>query len=804
MKEAEQYDQKDKRETSAFWRKWIDLAKKAAKKHHQDSRRGWAEYDGNDEGISSAFLQPLEKIKDTYPIYWASVKTLEPAFYSRTPKLVSKRKFGIKDPVAMTACTIAERLGQALIESSNFDSVMMAAVGDYIHADKATNQIKYEATLEPQRVEVFPTDETLEVFFDVQGQPVDGEVFQDPQTGGYFVYGGEGVNEDTQKISLVPCSFDEVLHTPDANTEDEIHEKAFHFYMVRSDAEARFKDINPDEIKWKKSKDSDDSDRDHASDLHIESTDEYLEGYECWCKKSKKVYWYSDQYHDLLDVKDDPYELVGFFPSPDFIIGSKPSKTLFPTPVYVRLYPQIRELHKIAERIPTLIDSIRRRAVVDGDEELVLALNSLDTAEYISSKGLTSILEKGGIQNMVWYIPVQELVQSITEMNALTEKFKQEFFEWFGVPDIMRGQAEPMNAAATNEMMMGAAHDRFRYMKKQVQMLARDSIELMVDLALKVYSDQKIAEIVGYQYMNQFEQQRFPQAVQMLRNDKARVIRLDIETDSTTMTNETAELQKMQTISALVSEGIGKVSEIIQIDPALAIVPLNIMLMSLENIAPGRAVMDDIRQQINDMIEEAKQAKANPPPPPPDIEQLKLQMQGQELQLKAQDNQLKAQIEGAKLQREDFKNQLALQKQNADERVQMIQLQQEGYKIQQEQMRVNLEQVVQQFMMQLENMRVQLEFFKARGAANERQLEELRLARQVDNEGRIGLIEALKPPPAPEPKEPPPPAVINLQAPPVNVNVDARRGGRRTGRMITDELGNFTVEMDEMPEGIIG
>jgi hypothetical protein len=784
-KVAEDKTVEDDRTKIEFWRRWISDAKKAAKSHHQNARMGWNEYEGKRDGTSSSFVRPLEDLRDSYPLYWSSVKILESAFYSRTPKLVAKRRWGIRDQVAMTASIIVERLGDYQVEVTNFDDVMMSVVGDYIHADKATNQLRYTADLIPEELPVIQAPDGN--FYDMASQmPVTEEVFQ--RADGSFFYQGANMiaDPDSQELTLLPCSFDEVLHTPDAKCEEEIMDKAYSFFLSKDDAIKRF-NLDPSMVQWKRVKDEDREreESEHMRAADIQSSEWYLEGYECWCKKNKKVYWYSDQVTELLDMKDDPYELVGFFPSPNFILGSKPRNSMFPTPVFLQLYPQIRELHKIAEKIPVLIDAIRRRAIVDGDEELIQALNSLEETEFISSRGLNSILEKGGIENMVWYVPVQELVQSISELNALTEKFKTEFNEFFGIPDIMRGEADPLDAQETIRRRANAGNDRFRYMKKQVKRLARDSIQMMVDLALKVYSDEKIMQIVGFEFMSEHDKARFPQALAMARDDKAMIIRLDIETDSMSFVDEHMEAQKMQMVNAMVSEGIRSVSDIIQVDPALAIVPLNVMLMSLENVAPGRAVMDDIRQQIGDMIEEAKEKKKNPPPPPPDYEKMKLEIEQQKVQNDAMKEQMKMQLEGAKLMRVDFKNQLALQKQYATERMDMVGAQQEQVRIQleaqdraikteiegislnQEQQKVNLEEVVQNFMMQVEGMRValeqqgiEIERFKAEGEMMERMQEEARLAQQVKQEGIVGMIEAMKPE-APK-EEAPPPQIVNM------------------------------------------
>lgn len=810
----------DSRDSVQYWRKWVKNAKKAAQSHFNSGHDAWGEFENKQEKVSTNFIQPLEQLRSTYPIYFSAVKTIEPSFYSRTPKLSIKRKFGITDSIALTASLIKERLGDHLVQEAGFDEIMMGAVGDYIHADKATTQLKYTADLESvaTQVEVMAAGEC---YTDKDGAEIEEEIFQNPD-GSYFYNGQEDrAVEESQKIELLTCSFDQILHTPDAETQKQITEKAYFFSLTKDQAEKRFPNLNMELVQWKTYK-SDEDEEHNSRYAHIETNDLYLEGYECWCLETKKVYCYSDQYIDLLEVRDDYYKLKGFFPSPSFIIGSKPSKSLFPTPVFVQLYGQIKQLNSIAARLPNLIDSIRRRAIAaPGMEDLVTALNSLDDAEFVTSPELTRMVAEGGkLQDSIFFVPVQELVQSISELQALKETFKSEFYEFFGLPQVLRGQSDPLDGAETVRRQQSAGNDRFRYMKKQVRVLARDSIEMMCDLALYVYGDKKIANIVGLRYMNPQDQQRFSEALAMLRDDKERVIRLEIETDSMSFVDEALEMEKMEKVTAVVSRGMQEISGLLQVDPGLAEVSLKIMLMTLENIAPGRSIMDDIRQSINDLIEDAKEAKENPPEPQPDIEQMKLQMEQYKTDAKTQ-------IEGAKLQRKDFENQLALQKQNADQFNEATKRQIEGYELQieqtneaikrqqesyelqlkayevkldeakvsQEQQKINLENVVQNFMMQIEGLRVSIEQFKAEGAQAERMMEERRLAQQVENEGIIGMVNAIKETSAAQ--APPPPALPPITIP---VTIEAPKNGVKTQRVKWSSDNEATIEeVTEMP-----
>lgn len=133
----------DERNTPDFWRRWIKSAEKASKAFWDRSAEAWAEYE-NQTCID-------DEVPRAFPIYWSSCKTLEPAYYSRTPTITTQRRFEQKDEVALTASLIVERLGRYLVDECEFDAAMQASVQDFIHADKTCTQLLYDHDIKEVR-----------------------------------------------------------------------------------------------------------------------------------------------------------------------------------------------------------------------------------------------------------------------------------------------------------------------------------------------------------------------------------------------------------------------------------------------------------------------------------------------------------------------------------------------------------------------------------------------------------------------------------------------------------------------------
>lgn len=731
----------DSRETRGYWKRWIDAAKKAAKEHWADSKRAWDEYEH--QSTPEADKTTVFKKTASYPIYWSSCKTIEPAYYSRTPQLNATRRFEINDPVALTGCQIVERLAKYLVERTDFDNVMMAAVGDYIHADKATLQVLYSADMEEQTEQMLLQMSPEGTYLTQNNEPYEGEVQQDEQ--GQIYYQSTQTIPRNKRISVAPICYDEILHTPEAKTQDEIKDIAYFFCMSEDEAKNRFPGKD---IKFKTGK----SYAEDKSAPDAETPGRYLEGWEIYCKYNKRVYWYSEQYtDDLLDVADDPYHLDGFFPSPPFIIGSKPAKSLYPTPAFIHCVDTVRQLHDQAIKVNELASKIQWAALIDGSiPELELAMKSLGNGDYIAVKNFQSILEKGGIQNTIYFLPIQELVTALNNLIALEDKFKQNFYEWFGVPDILRGSSDPVETAAAQEVKQASAHDRFKYQKKQIGRLASDAIQMMVDLALFVYDDMEIAEVTGYQYLDPADQQRFIPALQFLRNDKSRTIRIEVDTDSMSFLDQQLRFQRAGTAMQSVTQGLQAIAEAAKIHPAFAAVGVKALLTSLETMQVGRQFEEGVAQAAQQLLQQLQQPPQQPPPPP-DYEAMKLQLQGQK-------QQMDMMLEGRKLQQKEQELAIKAQSENVSNSLKQLELQ--------------LQQQAQQMAMALEAQRVQIEEYKAKIQAAESEMEEIRLAHDSDNERVRTLLEAQKP------IESTPPQVIAVQSPsgpPVTVNVEAPR-----------------------------
>lgn len=692
-------------EDSRYWFRWLSSCKEASKQHFNSAKLAYREYLNVQPEVEGATQQLKRIAPKRYPIWWSAIKTIQPAYYSKTPIPVAHRRFDADDPTGRTACILGERASQYFMDCSPYDQVMGAARDDFILADKATVRVFFEASIgeEPKKEYIEPTvlDDGSQAFIDDQGQVI-MNVKRD-EDGLYFTEEKSEYLED-KKVYLLPVAFDEVYHTPYARHWDEVQDVAFKSILTREEFSERFGSEKAALVSFKKREQGDKNKTDNTS-TNITSPELFIEVWEIWRKKTKDVIWVTESYkEDFLDQKDDPYELEGFFPCPPFIIGTKPDKSLYPTPNYIQLRPVLDQMNSLYNKLFELITAVRRRGIADASiDEVIQAINGAWDNEIIAVQNFAQIVEKGGLESLIQYIPVGELSQAITELQGLKQAFKNDFDELYGAADILRGVAEKGVGVETQQLKADYASLRSTVPMKQMQKLARDAIELLLDLGLKKFEDSELQEIMGYEYLDEADQQNFFPALALLRDDKARHVRIDIETDSTSYIRDQELKEQRNEVIQTIIQGFGQITSLQGEDPTYLDIGFKLLLSSLRGQTLGKQWEADI-----EAIESQLQDKMNqpPPPPPPDYEQMKIDLAKTQQQLDQmkmqQDGQLA--LEGLKLELQKHSDSIAMEQQKAQ-----IDLQQFQAKNAMEAQIANLEIQIQQTKAQIDSAKVQLD-----------------------------------------------------------------------------------------------
>jgi len=158
-----------------------------------------------------------------------------------------------------------------------------------------------------------------------------------------------------------------------------------------------------------------------------------------------------------------------------------------------------------------------------------------------------------------------------------------------------------------------------------------------------LFTDETIRLMCGADLMSQEDKANFPAALALLRDDRLRTFRVDIETDSTIALDEAEEQASRM---AYVEMATQLFSGVQNAPPELLEPMIESALFAARAFRSGRQLEGAWDKALRTMEESAK----NPPPPPPDYQAQQLQIMQMDSQTKQMEAQTKAQVAQADIQ----------------------------------------------------------------------------------------------------------------------------------------------------------
>lgn len=741
--------------TSGYWQNWVVSATQSAKQHWDISTRAWNEYllaESPVKGSADTVVAPPAR----FPLFWSSIKNLQPAYYARTPETVARRMFDSEDHVARVGCLILERLSKYSMSQYPIDDAMIHGTLDFLIADKATARIYLEEIKEKfiEEIQVFLT-ESGDYIDPNTGEvvPPEAEIALQPDG---ITYTAKIEREQLVKVctDVLPVPFSDIIHTPNAQSWSDIKTIGFRLWLDKREFAEKFGTDKLNKVVFGKQEKKGDLVTKNESDaVQSANVGNGIEIWELWDKPSKKVMYLSKACADeFLDIIDDPYQLRDFFPCSPFILGTKPPKSMYPTPMYKQLEPMIDQLHRLFTRITKMTSGLRRRGIADkAMTDVIEAINQLDDFEIIGSSHFQQLVEsKAKGTDPIWYLPLAELAQALAEAQELLAAYKQLFFEISGVPDVVRGVTDYRETASAQQSKGEFYNVRSSWDQHLIQEMARKLIEMQCDLALARMPESMIIEVCHLESLQPEDIQYVSPALQLLKNDKQRSIRIDIETDSLTFVQNAKKQEQKNVIVQTVIEGLKQLGTIAKESPELLRPASQMIMMSLRAIDLGKDFEQSV-ESVTKSLEEASQQP--PPPPPPDYEGLKVQVAQQKMQSDLQLSQQKAQIDMAKLQMEQQDQAFNQQKEQFDQymrqqelalKTQEVQLkaQQVAQDQQLESVKVGLNKQLEDVYAQIEQQKLEIEAYRVQMSEREKLLEERRLDQQKVTD-QIALLQQM-------------------------------------------------------------
>lgn len=612
-----------------------------------------------------------------FSILYSNTETLIPALYNAKPIPIVTRRFRDEDPMGKAIAETSTRTLKFLLDANSadydtFDELMQSAVLDTAVVNRGLTRFKYVG-----------------------------------DAGGHECVYGEAVR------------WDKVLHGY-ARTWKKVPWLCYEWDMSKEEMQGNFKNVP-----WEAKAFAEGAEE---GDENTGETKEELTGvktfkvYEVWDKTTRKVVFLSPCYpKGLLRKVDDPFGLVGFFPSPKPLNFMKKITTLVPTPLYEHYKSQANELNEITRRLKSIIRSIKYRGIynssVDGIEKLLEAEdNTMLPVENVAVMG-----ENAKMDSLLWTVPVQELAQTAQQLYQQREGIKQVIYEITGVSDILRGASVASETATAQNIKNQWGTLRLKKMQKEVQRYCRDALEIMLEIAATKFDVTTIKAMTGLPFMTKEEKQQLemmgqqaaaaaqaqgqpapevPAEVQMLMklptwediqatlsNDIVREYKTDIETNSTIDAEAAQDKQDISELLNAISQflnGIGPLME-------KGIMPFDIAKAMLLTIAR--------RYNFGSQLEDSLNSMTAPKPQEDPNAGAEVAMKKAEFEAKTQEMQQKAEM--AKM---EFENEKALMQLRMQLEEQKLMIAKQELEMQQQAISMKIQQAAAQHQQRMEQM----------------------------------------------------------------------------------------------------
>jgi len=570
-------------------------------------------------------------------LFHSNVTTVSSMLYGRTPKIDVTREFGDPDDdIARVGGVLLERM---LLKEADFTSgetadVLRSALQDRLLPGMGIGRVRYD-------VEVEEMSSTVVDFETGEEEAVTEEILKDEKVHTDYVH--------WQDVRWGWC-----------RTWKELPWLAFRSWMDKEECRKRFGDKVCEQLEYKVQTPGGDGKTNDEFNADQRNNVMQAEVWEIWCKEDRTVCWWSPGAQYLLDHRDDPLGLEGFWPCPKPMMANLTTSLFMPKADFTISQDLYNEIDTLQTRIAIITKAIKVVGVYDKSSTAVKRmLNEGVENELIPVDNWAMFAEKGGLKGQIDWFPIQDVVAVLQTLKQIQQDTIQLLYESTGLSDILRGHSNQYAGVGQEEMKAKFASIRVQALQDEFARFASDLEALKAEIISKHFSFETIARHSNAAFIGQFDRDKVGPAIEMLKSPEVQW-RINIKPESIAMVDYAqlkAERVEFLTAMATYVQSAGAM---------LGSVPqaLPVLMEMLKFSMSGFKGSDYLEGMLDQAIDMAKQQ----PLPDPN------QQQAQQQQADQQRAQMEHQMEMARIQGKAQADQ-QLQQQKFEQRVQELQQQ---------------------------------------------------------------------------------------------------------------------------------
>lgn len=641
--EIEKYD-----DIVKYWLNQITNAQKDARKYYDSGKKVLDRY--KNEGTDIPANAPIDNRMN---VLWSNVQTIMPALYAKSPTPDVARRHRDKDPVGRWGAVVLERALEYQLDAYDVDYDIRAAVLDYLLPGRGQVWVSYEPT--------FQGDDK-----------------------------SAGIQWERTKVKHV--NWKDYLTSP-ARTWGEVWWQAQCAYLSKEEAKRQLDPSIIDELKFTTKKEEDRVATDDTGDKVGKAAI-----WEIWSKPDNKVFFVSKDCPKLVKPAEAPFlSFEAFFPCPRPIVTTVTTESVLPVPDFYQYKNQADEIDLLTHRINLLCKALRVIGIYDSSQEILkdLLSNTIEN-QMVPCDNFAALGGGKGLEGAIGLFPIDVIVKVLNECYAAREQAKQAMYEITGISDIVRGASEASETATAQQIKAQWGGLRIRDRQKEVQRFVRDIMRLQSEIiaerfqleTIKTMSNapilmqkdkqalqmrkqaqamaqqnpqmaqqvaqanpqlaQQLAQPLSMDEEQQLREPAWEEVYQLLKDEKLRCYRIDIETDSTIQADEQQEKADRTEFLTAMTGFITQLGPIAMQAPKFAPLFGEMLLFGARGFRTATTLETAIEEAVDALSQQAMMPAPQQPPPDPKVELDKQRLE-HEKQMGAADLQLRQQEMQGKL-----------------------------------------------------------------------------------------------------------------------------------------------------------
>ena len=537
--------------------------------------------------------------------------------YGQRPQIdVTREHYDPDDDVARVASLLYQRILETDVEPSGEDlsTVLRAALQDRLLPGMGLARVRYDfATTTQPMLDPVTMEVTESEVLDYEDAPIDYIHWQDVRWGW-------------------------------GRTWKEIPWWGFRCWLSKAEVRERFGDSVARNLEYKNQTPTGSS-KDDQFDAEQKNNVQKAEIWEIWSKKERQVFWFSQGADLILDLKDDPLGLDGFWPMPRPMTANTTTTLFVPKADFVLAADLYNEIDELQSRIAIITRAIKVVGVYDKStgDSVGRMLKEGSENDLIPVDNYAMFAEKGGLQGSIQWFPVEVIVGVLQTLQQVQEVKIGQLYEMTGMSDIMRGgNTDQYTSGGTQQMKAKMGSIGIQALQDEFARFASDLEGLKAEVISKHFSKESIVEQSNAGFLPEADRPKVAPALELMKSTDIKW-RVNIKPESIAMVDY-AQLKSERTefLTAMATY-IQSASSAVQTVPGSMPILLELMKWAMAGFKGGEYLEGTFDQAID-------MAKKAPPPGQqdqgPSPEQMKLQIE----QVKQQGQQAKQQGELQKIQ----------------------------------------------------------------------------------------------------------------------------------------------------------